>query len=312
MITVIYDLETSGFAKMPMFSKYHKILQICALRVDTGKVFTSYVNPSMIDLPPKSTAIHRITIDDVKNADTFDVVMCKLIKTLELEQNETVEFIAHNNNLFDELILRKEMDLDSLPVKITFWDTLPFLRMAYPKIRSYRLTDLYKHFYNTMFKNAHDAQSDVIALTKIYVDHIVPLRGNVVDKHESLRNECLVSIHMIGPWRASLIIKELGLETVNQLSVYFSAMVLIDPLSLDKFLKDKLNIQCVTQRMFVAAHVLKINVSSKELLKHISTICKSDTIDPVDYYIKYRYFVNKPAPNPWLYQRGLFMIKNAD
>lgn len=308
-IVVIYDLETSGFAPFPTMSPRHKILQICAYRIDTGQTFDAYVNPGMIGIPPQSTAIHRITYEHVKGCKYIDCVMEDLIEKLDLRDKE-VELVAHNNALFDELVLKKE--LNQLAPNITFWDTLPFLRKAYPKLASYKLERLHKYFYNTDLKDAHNAIADVLALAKIYKDHILPIRNQgQPDPHEKIRKNCLVDIHMIGDWRAVLIIEALGLETVSQLRTHFQAKVVIDRFCIDKFLIDNVPKCAVNQRIFIIAHIMEMQPCDPRVLQMVKPVSNTGgCLDPVDYYIKYRYFLGKKPKRKHLYEKGLMMIKN--
>lgn len=308
-IVVIYDLETSGFAPFPTMSPRHKILQICAYRLDTQQTFDAYVNPGMTGIPPQSTAIHRITHQQVKECKTIDGVMEDLMETLGL-RDKKVELIAHNNALFDELVLKKE--LKHLPPNITFWDTLPFLRKAYPKLASYKLERLHKYFYNTDLKDAHNAIADVLALAKIYVDHILPIRSKEqTDPHESIRKDCLVDIHMVGDWRAVLIVQALRLETVSQLRTYFQAKVIVDRYCMDRFLIENVPHCAVNQRIFIIAHIMEMQPCDPRIKQYIKPLYNTGgCLDPVDYYIKYRYFVGKKPKRRHLYEKGLMMIKN--
>lgn len=306
-IVVIYDLETSGFAPFPTMSPRHKILQICAYRIDTKKAFDAYVNPHMKDIPPQSTAIHRISYDKVKDCKDIEGVMDDLMNQLDIK-DKPVEFVAHNNNLFDELVLKKE--LKCIPSNITFWDTLPFLRKAYPKLASYKLERLHKYFYNTDLKDAHNAIADVLALAKIYTDHIEPIRKNEkIDPHEAIRKDCLVDIHMVGDWRAILIVEALGLETVSQIRTYFQTKVHIDRYCIDKFLIDNVPHCAANQRIFIIAHIMEMQPCDPRVLQYIRPISNTgDCLDPVDYYVKYRYFLNKKPKRRHLYEKGLMML----
>jgi len=233
-----------------------------------------------------------------------------LITNLDL-QDKDVELVAHNNSLFDELVLKKE--LTRVSPQVTFWDTLPFLRKAYPKLASYKLERLYKHFYNTDLKDAHNAIADVLALVKIYNDHIAPLRNKPLqDLYEDIRRDCLVDIHMIGDWRAVLIIEASGLETVSQLRTYFQAMVLVDPFCIDKFLVETLPKCAVNQRIFIIAHIMEMQPCDPRVLQMIRPLSNTGCLDPVDYYIKYRYFIGKKPKRKHIYEKGLMMIKNVN
>ena len=89
-LTIIYDLETSGFCPMPMFSNYHKVVQICALCVETGQIFEEFVNPGFKGgVPLPSTAIHNISTEEVENAPPIDMVLERMYRFFRFDKDET-------------------------------------------------------------------------------------------------------------------------------------------------------------------------------------------------------------------------------
>ena len=308
MIQVIYDLETNGFNGMPLFSKFHRILQICALRLDTKRVFSSFVNPLMEEIPAKSTAIHNITLKDVYAVPPIEKVFKLLLQELEICEDDKVEFIAHNNSRFDEIILKKEVKVST---NFTFWDSLPFLKQNF-NLRSYTLESVHKHFYHCGFKNAHRADADVFALAKIYQDHLLPIRSTKPLTVCKIKQNCLTDIYMIGAYRARLIIENIHLDTVQKLKTYFKCQVNIEPKALDTFLQTKIKIQDVTQRMFVISQVLDIYPYDESLKEFMNVEKDSDVLNHADFYIKYRYGLAKrpTSEDEMKYQKGLFEIKN--
>jgi len=311
-LTLIYDLETSGFNPMPMFSVHHKIVQVCARAVETGALFNSFVNPCG-GIPPQSTAIHKISDADVEGADTVVTVMDRLFAFFRTSEYDIIEMIAHNNDHFDEPMLLKEYR--HVPGNVRFWDSLVFMRAFYAgKIPGgYGLSSLYTHFYKAQFPNAHRADADVLALTAIYKDYILPVRATWPGvSHVGIREECLVDIHYIGAYRASLIIAKLGLQTTSDLRAYFALIVMARPLELDRFVRDELGVDSVTQRVFIISHILQIPLHDWDALKGFveNHSGDDDCMDNVDYYVKYKYRMRCAAPQKYRYQRGLFEIRN--
>lgn len=321
-LTIIYDLETSGFRCMPMFSEYHRVLQICALCIETNQTFSSFVNPGFKGgIPSYSAHIHNITQSDVEKAPPMEVVLKRLYKFFNFSFYDTVEMIAHNGRFFDELLINKEYKTvpgEFVPDNVVFWDTLPWLR-ANRTIKSYRLEDVYKYFYGEGFADAHRADADVTALTRIYVDKIAPNRRDEPTEEElqmkAIEAECLTSIRFIGEWRSVLMYMHANLETVSQLKAFAKAFILKgESIGFDVWLKERIGMKDVTSRMFVIAHVYDVPIWSDEILgfldlRHVDEDCLSE----VDYYIKYRYVLNERAPNRQLYERGLMkMFKRID
>lgn len=318
-LTIVYDLETTGFAGMPMFSHYHKVVQICAQCIETGQVFSAFVNPNFVGgIPLPSTSIHHISQNDVMDAPPIDLVLERMYRFFAFDKYETVEMIAHNNKYFDELMLMKEYKCVEnnkyLPENVVFWDTLPWLRNHYPSLKSYSLGDLYKHFYKRDFENAHRADADVRALCEIYVDHIYPHRvDNAGDKMELVRkavyDECITNIRFLGPWRALLCYKKANLQTVSQMVKFAQNLISGGDLtSFDRWLRDEIGIWNITQRLFIVSRILDIPIWFDELRRFINIVSDEDCLDAVDYYVKYRYVLNERAPNQCLYNRGLMNV----
>lgn len=317
-ITIIYDLETTGFKCMPMFSKYHKVLQISAKCVETGLTFNSFVNPEFKgEIPPASTKVHNIKKSDVEGADTIDVVLRRMYRFFEFDKYIAVELIAHNNNYFDKLIIMKEyknMGVDEVPSNVVFWDTLPWLRTNYPNLVSYSLGELYKYFFKKEIQNAHRADADVDALMDIYIKYIAPHRNNRESETEILfrmvYEDCLTSIRYLGPFRADKCFYSNKIETVKQLKEFANSFLQRgDPHGFDTWLKEAVGVGNITHRMFIVSHVYEIPIWFDELL-HFLKIERTDEdcLNEVDYFVKYEYVLNERPPKPQIYQRGLMKV----
>lgn len=324
-ITIIYDLETTGFKCMPTFSHYHKIIQICAQCLETGAHFESFVNPGFKgEIPPASTKVHNITREDVKDAEQIDVVLRKMYDFFEFEKYNTVEMIAHNNDQFDKLVIMKEyknLGIDEVPANVSFWDTLPWLRSNYPGLGmgNYNLEKLYMYFFTEAIANAHRADADVAALVRIYKEKIAPTR--VVDQETEkdilfnlVYNECLTSVRSIGPGRANLLYTKANVQTVSGLKEFANEFLLKgDPKGFDHFLKTKIYIGNVTARMNVIATVYEIPVWFDQIFDYMTLErTDEDCLDAVDYYVKYKYVLNEPAPKQQIYNRGMIKVYQQD
>jgi DNA polymerase III epsilon subunit-like protein len=290
-LTVIFDLETSGFSPLPMFSNYHRILQICATALETGATFTRFVNPGGA-VPPPSSAIHHITDADVRDAPEVGEVLRNMEEFFAVEEYDVVEMVAHNCWRFDEPILRKEYRAAGRPVPtaMVFWDTLPFCRRKYPGLPGgHSLGALYKHFYKKDFDNAHRADADVAALQRLYKDHVEPHRDTLPPPHP-VEAECFVSLSQIGPYRACLLVEKLNLMTVSDLRDYWKVETARDPASLDNFLRNDMGVSRVADRMTIVSQVLEIPLWEARLRNFLSLEAPEDCLDAVDYYVKHKFY----------------------
>lgn len=301
MITIIYDLETTGFSPLPLMSPYNKIIQISAKCVETNTFFDSFVNPNFLELPHKSVKIHNITHDLVKVAPQIKEVMLAFFDHFDILENKDVQMIAHNNNYFDELVLRKEYP--DIPKHIKFRDTLPFIRIQCPGLLSYNLGKLHEHFYGEPFANAHRADADVIALERIYKDHVLPVvcKGEEHwDKKKGIETNFLTSIRYVGPYRAGLFCKE-NIESVEQLQIYANTK---SKKSFDRWLKYTIRVNDITQRMHIVSHAYGIPMYDIRFEEHLFGVQYENCFDDVDYYIKYRYVLKQVPGNPQVYAAG--------
>lgn len=287
MLTIIYDLETTGFRGLSLFSRFHRIIQISIHVVELNQSYTSYVHPQM-KIPLWSSEIHKITDTDVENAQTIDKVMETIIEKFDLHSQEKVEWISHNNTFFDRIILTKEYP-DILHPTFTWWDTLPFFRHHYPGLESYRLGDLYEHFYKRpMPGNAHSADCDVAALTSLYIDHASEDRGTF---HYIYNPKTLTQIRFIGNYRAELLRKLLKMEgdTVQE---FREKMYTIQ--NKDDWLREQIFMEDITQRLFV------LNVVNENPLWKL----KVPLSDPVEYFMAVRFGDHVDLAKSYLYYQG--------
>jgi DNA polymerase III epsilon subunit-like protein len=307
-LTVVFDLETSGFAGLPKMSNYHKIVQICATALETGATFTEFVNPGGT-IPAPSTAIHKITNEDVRDAPGTAEVLHRMEEFFDMGTYDVVEMIAHNCKNFDEPILRKEYLAVGRPVppQMVFWDTLIFFRRKYVGLKSFSLGNLYKHFYGKDFSNAHRADADVMALVRLYKDYVATHRdpnGGYPPKPPELE-QSLVSLYYVGPTRAYDFWEKTGANTISELQDYWQVSVVADPFSLDNFLRNELGMGDVTERMIIASQILQIPIYDKSLLEYVDVDAPEDCLNEVDYYVKYKHHLKTKAPNRRWYYKGV-------
>lgn len=155
---IYYDTETSG-----LNSSLDRIIELAAFDPVNNTTFNELINPQ-IPIPPATTAIHHITDEMVKDADTFEIVGQKFIEFCSGD----VVLIAHNNDAFDFPFLTAEFNRAGLPTPT--WPCIDSLKWA----RKYR-SDLPRHnlqylreIYGIESNQAHRALNDVVVMHKVF------------------------------------------------------------------------------------------------------------------------------------------------
>lgn len=163
---VVFDLETTGL------EADCKIVQIAMLRGE--KIFQSLVNPEM-PIPPESTAIHKITDEQVADAPTFG----KIVDQVDEFMKDGV-LSGFNIRKFDVPVLRREYAAVGKP-----FPALPILDLfeLNQKMNPRTLAWFYSHYTGKEMdaEEAHDAVYDCICTRDGFV--------GMLDKHDSLATD---------------------------------------------------------------------------------------------------------------------------
>ena len=172
---VFFDLESTG-----LNIAEDRIVEISLLKinVDGSEELKTYrVNPE-IPIPKKTTDIHGITDEDIKNSPTFKEIA-----------NEVASFIkgcdlgGFNSNKFDipllaEEFLRADVDIDLKKRKFVDVQTIFF------KMEKRDLKAAYKFYLDKELKNSHSAEADTVAtyeVLKAQLDRYEPELKNEID-----------------------------------------------------------------------------------------------------------------------------------
>lgn len=103
MRQIAIDVETSGFGSKD------KILEISAWELSnrrpTGRMFTTLLNPGVIEIKPEVSEINGLTLDDLRDAPTFGDIR----EALE-EFIAGYEIVAHNAP-FDMRFIQQEYEM---------------------------------------------------------------------------------------------------------------------------------------------------------------------------------------------------------
>jgi DNA polymerase III subunit epsilon len=170
---IFFDLETTGINVA-----LDRIVELSFLKVEVNGNETSRtvrVNPGM-PIPPKSTEIHGITDEDVKDSPQFNEIAKSIAKDFE-----GCDLAGYNSTKFDipllaEEFLRADVDIDMKKRK--FVD----VQIIFMKNEPRTLTAAYKFYCEKSLENAHSAEADTLAtyeILKSQLDYYDNLENNV-------------------------------------------------------------------------------------------------------------------------------------
>lgn len=169
---VFFDLETTGIN-----IANDRIVEISILKIDTdGKeeVKTMRINPE-IPIPQKTSEIHGIYDEDVKDAPTFKEVARQLATFME-----GCDLAGYNSNKFDipllaEEFIRAEVDFDMTKRKFIDVQTI------FHKMEKRTLEAAYKFYCDRNLDDAHSAEADTRATYEVLKSQL--------DRYSDLKND---------------------------------------------------------------------------------------------------------------------------
>ncbi len=169
---IFFDLETTGINIAS-----DRIVEISYLKVDVNgneSSKTYRVNPEM-PIPEKSSAIHGILDEDVKDAPAFKEVAKILAKEFE-----GCDLAGYNSVRFDipllaEEFLRVGVDIDLKRRK--FVD----VQVIFMKMEQRTLSAAYKFFVDKELKDAHSSEADTLATYEVLQAQL--------DRYSNLEND---------------------------------------------------------------------------------------------------------------------------
>jgi DNA polymerase-3 subunit epsilon len=169
---IFFDLETTGINVAN-----DRIVELSYLKVDLNgneSTKTIRVNPGM-PIPGKSTEIHGISDEDVKDAPRFEEIAKSIAKDFE-----GCDLAGYNSTKFDipllaEEFLRADVDIDMKKRK--FVD----VQIIFMKNEPRTLTAAYKFYCDKNLENAHSAEADTLATYEILKSQL--------DYYDNLKND---------------------------------------------------------------------------------------------------------------------------
>ena len=154
----VLDLETTGFS-----FRTEKITEVGIMKVKNGEVideFSCFVNPEK-PIPQRVVEVTNITDEMVKDAETIDKVMPKI---LEFVKDSVL--VAHNAD-FDIGFLKYNANILGLSLENTYIDTLRLAKALFPDYKKYKLGIIAEKLGIEVLV-AHRALDDVDTTVKVF------------------------------------------------------------------------------------------------------------------------------------------------
>ncbi len=154
----VLDLETTGLS-----FRTEKITEVGIMKVKDGKVideFSCFVNPEK-PIPEKVVEVTHITDDMVKDAETIDEVLPKVLEFI----GDSV-LVAHNAD-FDIGFLKYNAKELGLELDNTYIDTLRLAKELFPDYKKYKLGIIAENL-GIKVEVAHRALDDVDTTVKVF------------------------------------------------------------------------------------------------------------------------------------------------
>ena len=154
----VLDLETTGIS-----FRTEKITEVGIMKIRNGELldsFSCFVNPEK-PIPQKVVEVTNITDDMVKDADTIDKVLPKVIEFI----GDSV-LVAHNAD-FDIGFLKYNATALGLKLNNTYIDTLKLAKELFPQYKKYKLGIIAENL-GIKVDVAHRALDDVDTTVKVF------------------------------------------------------------------------------------------------------------------------------------------------
>ena len=154
----VLDLETTGFS-----FRTEKITEVGIMKIKNGEIldkFSCFVNPEK-PIPERVVEVTNITDDMVKDAETIDKVMPRILEFV----GDSV-LVAHNAD-FDIGFLKYNAKQLGLTLDNTYIDTLRLSKDLFPDFKKYKL-GLIAEKLGIKVEVAHRALDDVDTTVKVF------------------------------------------------------------------------------------------------------------------------------------------------
>lgn len=209
----VLDIETTGLS-----FRTEKITEIGIIKIKNGKEvsrFECFVNPEK-PIPEEIVNITHITDDMVKDAETIDKVMPKMLDFL----GDSV-IVAHNAG-FDVGFLKYNAEALGYKLDNTYIDTLRLARDLFPDYKKYKL-GLIAEKLGIKVEVAHRATDDVITLIKVFNVMLEMLKEKSVERLRDIDPAVAgeINVKNLETYHAIILAKDyVGLKNLYKLISY--------------------------------------------------------------------------------------------
>ncbi|VWL85562.1 PolC-type DNA polymerase III [Oceanivirga miroungae] len=205
---VVFDIETTGF------DPYNdKIIEIGAVKIKKLEIvdrFSEFINPE-IPIPKVIKDLTSISDDDVKDADTVDIVLPRF---LEFCKNSTL--VAHNAK-FDVGFISEKSNQLNISTNFSYIDTIEWAKLTLKDQKRFNLDALCKRF-NIDNENHHRAVNDAEVTTKLFIELIKRVLTENVKTLKDVNEKLQLDIEVAEVNVTNILLKsQKGLPTLYKL-----------------------------------------------------------------------------------------------
>ena len=207
----VFDLETTGISHIT-----EKITEVGIIKIKNGEVidtFECFVNPEK-PIPQKVVEVTHITDDMVKDAETIDKVMPKILEFM----GDSV-LVAHNAD-FDIGFMKYNCEQLGLKFEYTHIDTLRLAKAIFPEFTKYKL-GIIADKLGIKVDVAHRALDDVKTLVAVFKEMIERAKDKKAKTIDDFDNVFETDFKKLPSYHAIILAKNyIGLRNLYKLISY--------------------------------------------------------------------------------------------
>ena len=207
----VFDLETTGISHIT-----EKITEVGIIKIKNGEVidtFECFVNPEK-PIPQKVVEVTHITDDMVKDAETIDKVMPKILEFM----GDSV-LVAHNAD-FDIGFMKYNCEQLGLKFEYTHIDTLRLAKAIFPEFTKYKL-GIIADKLGIKVDVAHRALYDVKTLVAVFKEMIERAKDKKAKTIDDFDNVFETDFKKLPSYHAIILAKNyIGLRNLYKLISY--------------------------------------------------------------------------------------------
>ena len=209
----VLDIETTGLSK-----ETDKITEFGIMKIKNGEIidtFECFVNPER-EIPAKVVEVTHITNEMVKDADTIDKVMPKVLDFI----GDSI-VVAHNAD-FDIGFIKRNAEILGLEFSNTYIDTLALAKALFPDFKKYKLGIIAEKL-DIKVEVAHRALADVETLVAVFNVMIKKLLEKEITKANEIDEKLADGINFrnLPTYHAVILVKnKTGLKNLYKLISY--------------------------------------------------------------------------------------------